>query len=183
MANPSVRNKNKVDSVMRVHSPRVAAIRSAIIPGWGQIYNKRIWKVPIVYGALGTTAGIFFYNLNNYKDFRQAVMAMNDVIHPNTPGYYYDRDSTKFKALKPYLQQIAIISGYDRLRFYRDDFRRNVDYSVLFFLVFWGLNVVDATVDAHLRAFDVSPDLSLKINIGHSQLANTNGLSLILAFK
>src|SRR5689334_16330802 len=53
---PVVAYKSKVDSVMLHHSPRKAAIRSALIPGWGQVYNKRIWKVPIIYGALGTTA-------------------------------------------------------------------------------------------------------------------------------
>lgn len=50
----------KVDSVLKVHSPRKAIIRSAIIPGWGQIYNKKYWKLPLVYGALGATAYVFF---------------------------------------------------------------------------------------------------------------------------
>ncbi len=53
--------------------PHKAVVRSAIIPGWGQVYNKQIWKVPIIYGALGTTAGIFFYNLSYYKKLRKAV--------------------------------------------------------------------------------------------------------------
>jgi hypothetical protein len=51
---------------------------------------------------------------------------------------------------------------------------------VLFILLFWGLNVVDATVDAHLKTFDIGPDLSLQLNPGYSPLANTNGLSLVL---
>ena len=66
------------------------------------------------------------------------------------------------------------------LRSYRDEFRRNIDYSILAIMVLWGLNVVDATVDAHLKPFDVSPDLSLQIKPGHSEFAGTNGLSLIL---
>ena len=69
------------------------------------------------------------------------------------------------------------------LRSYRDDFRRNIDYSALFFLALWGLNVVDATVDAHLKPFDVSPDLSLRFKIGPSDMARTTGVSLVLAFK
>jgi len=50
-------------SVKKKFNPKVATFRSAILPGWGQFYNKKYWKIPIVYGALGTTAGIFFYNL------------------------------------------------------------------------------------------------------------------------
>jgi peroxiredoxin family protein len=58
-----------------------------------------------------------------------------------------------------------------------------MDYSVLVFLLFWGLNVIDASVDAHLRSFDVSPDLSLRFKAGHSDLARTNGFSLVLTLK
>ena len=47
-------------------------MRSAIIPGWGQVYNKKYWKVPIIYAALGITAGVFFYNLETYQDTRDA---------------------------------------------------------------------------------------------------------------
>src|SRR5665213_7413 len=48
-------------------NPKVALFRSAILPGWGQFYNKKYWKIPIIYGALGITAGVFFYNLKTYK--------------------------------------------------------------------------------------------------------------------
>jgi Family of unknown function (DUF5683) len=58
--------------------------------------------------------------------------------------------------------------------------RQNVDYSVLFFIAFWGLNVIDAAVDAHLKTFDVSDGLSLQIKPGYSPMANTNGISLVL---
>src|SRR5688500_14154300 len=53
----------KKKSKVRVYNPGKAAMRSAIIPGWGQIYNRKYWKVPIIYAALGITAGVFFYNL------------------------------------------------------------------------------------------------------------------------
>ena len=68
----------------------------------------------------------------------------------------------------------------DRIKTFRNQVRQNVDYTVLFFILFWGLNVVDATVDAHLKTFDVSDDLSLQIKPGYSQLANTNGISIVL---
>ena len=152
--------------------PRIAAIRSAIIPGWGQIYNKKYWKVPIVYGALGVTAGIFLYNLKNYKDTRFAYR----VVYIRR---VYGTDSSLFSQINPNLQPLS----EESLRFYRDQFRRDIDYSALVFLLFWGLNVVDATVDAHLKSFDVSPDLSLQIKPGYSEMAGTNGLSLVLKFR
>lgn len=174
----------KIDSVVKRHSPHKAAIRSAILPGWGQIYNKKYWKLPLVYGALGTTAGIFLWNVQNYRDTRfafqakyKAALKPYDPARPNDPGPF--RDSTDYfkikQSLMPYSQE--------SLRRARDSYRRNVDYSVLFFLLFWGLNVVDATVDAHLKAFDVSPDLSLRFRAGYSELARTNGVGLVLTFK
>lgn len=155
----------------RVFSPKVAATRSAILPGLGQIYNRKYWKLPIVYGALGITGGVFFYNIKNYKDLKFAYAAKYKAsLAPPL------RDSTDYFKIKPELLPLSLES----LRFNRDQFRRNVDYSVLVFLILWGLNVVDAAVDAHLKAFDVSPDLSLYIKPGHSELAGTNGLSLIM---
>ena len=66
------------------------------------------------------------------------------------------------------------------IKSFRNGVRQNVDYSVLFFIAFWGLNVVDAAVDANLKTFDVSDQLSLQIKPGHSEMANTNGISLVL---
>lgn len=170
-----VAQPRKVDSVLRQHSPRKAAIRSAIIPGWGQIYNKKYWKLPIVYGALGTAAGVFFYNVTTYRDLRFAYKAKYEAMGLNGAP----RDSTNYRRIKPELLPLDV----QALRSYRDEFRRNVDYSALAFILLWGLNVVDATVDAHLKTFDVSPDLSFRMNFGHSSMAGTNGISFVLAFK
>lgn len=160
---------------VRVYNPRKAALRSAMLPGLGQIYNKKYWKVPIVYAALGTTGGIFAYNLTNYRDTRFAYKTMYKVTQPGATA----ADTAALERVKPKLRRYSL----ETLRYYRDQFRRDIDYSVLFFILFWGLNVVDAAVDAHLKAFDVSPDLSLKIKAGRSQMAGTNGISLILAFR
>lgn len=149
------------------HNPKIATIRSAILPGWGQAYNKKYWKIPIIYGALGTTAGVFFYNLKTYKLLREAVVLLSDTIQGNN-------------------NQVApIVRGWplESIRTLRNSFRQNIDYSVLFFLLFWGLNIVDATVDAHLQAFDVSPDISMKIRPGLNSNNNGPGISFVFFFK
>lgn len=152
----------------RKYNPKVAATRSAILPGLGQIYNRKYWKLPIVYGAIGTAGGVFVYNYKNYKDLR--------VAYRGKYNARVNKDSTEYWKIKPELLRLS----EESLRFNRDEFRRNMDYSVLIFLVLWGLNVVDAAVDAHLKDFDVSPDLSLQLRPGHSEMAGTNGVSLIL---
>lgn len=180
---PPISDKAKADSTRKKFSPKKATIRSAIIPGWGQAYNHKYWKIPIVYGALGTTAVIFFYNLKTYRELRFAYAAKYKaslpVYNPNSsyPGPY--RDTTDLARMNP----IYLPYDANSLRLYRNEFRSNIDYSVLFFILFWGLNVVDATVDAHLKLFDVNPDLSFKVKFGKSQMAGTTGLSFVLAFK
>ena len=161
-----------VDTTFKNHNPKIATRRSLILPGWGQVYNKRIWKVPIIYGALITTGVVFFYNMNTYRELRFAYKAR---IEAQTPPF----DSTNYKTLEEKYTKYDI----NAIKTARNDFRQNIDFSVLAFLLFWGLNVVDATVDAHLRTFDVSPDLSFHIKAGHSDMANTTGLRFILAFK
>jgi hypothetical protein len=177
-----ISNPRKVDSVMKFHSPRNAAIRSAIIPGWGQIYNKKYWKLPIVYGALGFTGYIFVYNLQTYRELRFAYAGRIEAQPTRDPltGQTIKGDSVKYNLIKnPFYKTVDI----NALRSYRDQYRKNIDYSALAFILLWGLQVVDATVDAHLKTFDVSPDLSFKIKFGHSAIAGTDGVSLILAFK
>ncbi|HEU4633601.1 MAG TPA: DUF5683 domain-containing protein [Flavisolibacter sp.] len=169
-----------MDSVLLRHSPKKAAIRSALIPGWGQFYNKKYWKIPIVYGALGLSASVFVFNLQNYRDLRFAYKAKIEAHPTRDPsGQIIPGDSTNYRKIKPEL----LILDESALRTYRDEYRRNIDYSVLAFILLWGLNVVDATVDAHLKAFDVSPDLSFRFKLGPSQMAGTTGISLVLAFK
>lgn len=168
---PVIKNKpvNKYDSATLAHSPRKAAIRSAILPGWGQIYNKKYWKLPIVYGALGICTGIFIYNLNNYNDFRFAYRVK-----------YNMRVNFTDSALYPKIKRNLLPLSEESLRFQRNLFRRDIDYSALVFILLWGLNIVDASVDAHLKSFDVSPDLSFRLKAGYSEIAKTNGISLVL---
>ena len=147
-------------------SPRKAAIRSAILPGWGQVYNKKYWKVPLVYAAIGIPAYTFFYNKKWYEKTRDAakILSAGDTLW---------RTKVDPKLFIFFTSQDALSS----LLNYRNQFRRDMDYSVLFFLLAWGLNVVDATVDAHLKGFDVSDDLSIKIK------PRFDGIALVLQFK
>lgn len=172
-APPTAADKARADSLRKAFSPKKATFRSLVLPGWGQAYNKKYWKIPIVYGALGTVTGIFLYNLKNYREIRFAYAAKFKASKAGANA----ADSVDYFNIKSYLLPIDINS----LRSYRDEFRSNIDYSVLAFLLLWGLQVADATVDAHLKTFDVSPDLSLKLKFGPSQLARTTGLSLVLS--
>jgi hypothetical protein len=148
------------------YSPKIAILRSAILPGWGQATNKKYWKMPIVYAAIGTTAYIFFRNI---KQFKEANNAYKNAIDGDT--------SNDYQIPNPYY---GVRSQPSLIKNFRNEVRQNVDYSVLFFIAFWGLNVVDAAVDAHLKTFDVSDNLTLQIKPGYSPMANTNGISLVL---
>ena len=174
----------RVDSLIKLqHSPRKAAIRSAIIPGWGQVYNKKYWKVPIVYAALGITGYIFLDNIKTYKDLKFSYAAKYKTTLPvfdstsSYPGPY--RDSTDYFNIKSRYKPISLES----LRAGRNQFRQYIDYSAVFFIIFWGLNVVDAVVDAHLKAFDISPDLSMKIKPSYNPLVKTGGVSFVFNFR
>ena len=150
----------------KLYNPRIATYRSAILPGWGQATNKKYWKIPVVYAALGTTAYIFFRNVKQYNEAKKAYANAIDGDPAND-----------YLIPQPYF---TVKDQPERIKTFRNQVRQNVDYTVLFFIIFWGLNVVDATVDAHLKTFDVSDDLSLQIKPGYSQLANTNGISIVL---
>ena len=165
----SVKTQQPDSTRKRVYDPKIAAKRSALIPGWGQIYNKKYWKVPIVYTGLGICGYVFFDNIKTYKEYKFAYAARVKA-QSNPP------DSTDYNTLKDIYKTISPGS----IRTARDVFRRYVDYSALIFVLLWGLNVVDATVDAHLKGFDVSPDLSLQLKAGYSDFAKTNGVSIVL---
>ena len=154
------------------HSPRTATIRSAILPGLGQIYNRKYWKLPIVYGALGVTGYIFNYNRVQYNKVKYAYFYVINKGVADTAGFRRAKVATEL------LSFVDTNDSYS-LQLYRNQFRKDVDYSVLFFLFFWALNVVDATVDGHLKDFDVSNDLSLKIKPSINALPNTLGLSFV----
>ena len=158
--------KGKTSDTVKTHSPRKATIRSAIVPGWGQAYNKKYWKIPIVYGALGTAAGFFIFNVKEYTDARNAYRYKVDTFPANDILI-----KPKFRPVDP-----------EGIRQYRNGVRQNVDYSVLVFLILWGLNVVDATVDGHLKAFEVSENLSMQIKPSFIPQTKQATVGLIFTF-
>jgi hypothetical protein len=127
------------------HSPRKATLYAAVLPGLGQYYNREYWKIPLVYAALGTCTYFFITNLDQYTTYRDAYRLRMDG-NPDTHDQFED-----------------IYKNPQSLKILRDGYREYVDYSVLFFVLAYGLNIVDATVFAHLKQFDMSNDLSMRI--------------------
>src|SRR4030095_4890123 len=131
----SATKKSKCDTSakQKIYNPKVAARRSAIIPGWGQAYNKKYWKMPIIYGGLGVTGYIFVNNIKIYKEYKFAYSARIKAQPPTLDSTDYDQLDNIYKVL-----------SQNSIRSARDEFRRYVDYSALIFILLWGLNVVDA---------------------------------------
>ncbi|MDB5232066.1 MAG: hypothetical protein JWN76_2871 [Chitinophagaceae bacterium] len=163
----SSKSKQKDTVARKVHDPRKATFRSAVLPGWGQAYNREYWKIPIVYAALGITGGFFVYNNNWYHKTKKAY----DIR--------VNKDTARFGEIDPQLKTLEDT----RLAYYRNQFRKDRDYSVLYFLFAWGLNVVDATVFGHLKEFDVSDNLTLRISPKFNPQTKLPALSLALNFN
>lgn len=136
------------------HSPRKATIYSAVLPGLGQIYNRKYWKVPLVYGGFAALG--YFINFNNeeYVKYRQAY---SDIIDddPNTISY------TRLTVNPGFLEPDKIGQFTERLRSAKDYWRRNRDLVVIGTVVFYAVNIIDASVDAHFFNFDISDDLTI----------------------
>lgn len=153
-------------------SPTKAALYSGLLPGLGQAYNGDYWKIPIIYA--GFTFLGYWYDLNSlqYKRYRTAYNAMTDN-DDNTVSEFDGRLSA------------------DGVKRYRDNFRRDRDYAILYFCVGYAINVIDAFVFAHLSMFDVSENLALQMapsvmpgNIQSGALsAPAVGLNLRLSLK
>jgi hypothetical protein len=156
----------KRDSTLeKKHDPRKATLRSAIIPGWGQAYNHEYWKIPIVYGALAVPGSLFIYNNKWYQNTKKAY---NILVN----GGDTNSIDPKLKNLSP-----------ETLQYYRNSFRKDRDYSVLFLLLVWGLNVADATVFAHLKDFNVSSDLSMHISPDYDLDTKSPALSFAFSLR
>ena len=145
--------------------PNAAALYSAALPGLGQAYNKKYWKIPILYGG-GLVLGYFIgYNHNLYKQYRDGLIALKDKDDRTEP-------------FDPRFDE----NDYQRAV---DYWRRNRDLLMIGVVVLYAIAIVDAHVDAHLELFTVDDDISLNLEPSFDTTTmNTNlyGVSLKLRF-
>lgn len=142
-------------------NPLRASLYSAVFPGMGQIYNKKYWKAPLVWGLIGTGIGFIVHYNNQYREFR---------------GYYLDK-LYGYELENPTLNNMPV----QQLATIQDDRKRIRDYAIALTVLAYILNILDATVDAHLYGINKDPDLSMQPVIiqnqyNHSQMAMGLGL-------
>lgn len=142
-------------------TPAKAAFYSAVLPGLGQAYNKKYWKIPLVYGAIGTSLYFYIDSNKKYHQFR-------DAYKRRLEGYTDDEYS--------YLDNNRLIAGQ---KFYQ----RNRDLSSLFVVGFYVLNIIDANVDAALMQFNVDDKLSIKPNVYQNNLNYKTNVGLTLNYN
>lgn len=148
------------------HSPKAAALMSAIVPGLGQVYNKKYWKVPVIYGGFIGLAYAFNFNqdhyLNNKTNYQNATDKDSSTV--NTSGYSIDNLKT-------------LINSYHRYR----------DLYAIGMATLYLINIIDASVDAHLFNFDVGDNLTLQVQPYVNTFAYHQrppvGLSLTLHYR
>ena len=127
------------------HSPTKATLMSAALPGLGQFYNKKYWKIPIVYAGVGVLGYCIYFYANEYSTYKGAYI---ESVSGVTDG--------KHSALVKQYTADQLLTG-------REYYRRNLEISCIFAALWYGLNILDATVDAHLYTFNISDRLSMKV--------------------
>jgi len=138
--------------------PGKAALMSAIVPGLGQAYNKSYWKIPVTYVG-GTAIGLYsHYNHKQYLRFRKAYELRTDNL-----------DSTVDEFVVKYPNAEALIRG-------RNGYHRRRDYTFLYSFLFYGINVTEAYVFAHLKGFDISDDLTMWVQPNILTTQNNNAV-------
>lgn len=160
----------KRTDTLKHHNPRRAARYSLMLPGLGQAYNKQYWKIPIVYGILAIPASTFIYNNDFYNKTKFAYEAKFKAANG---------DATDIPKIDPALTNLSMAS----LQSYRNIFRKDRDYSILWFVLAWGLNVADASVSGHLKEFDVSSNLAMSVKPTIQPSTQQTGFTLQLHFK
>ena len=168
-----------VDSIIEIKdpinplSPAKAAFYSAILPGLGQAYNKKYWKIPIVYGAIGT--GVYFYVTNN-REYNRYRDAYKRRLAGFTDDEFYLNPTTGERLATPRVTTEGLERG-------QKFFRKNKEISLLVTFGLYALNIIDANVDAHLLQYNVDENLSLAPHYKFNELDATSNLGLTLNFK
>lgn len=132
--------KKQTSRITREKSPTKAALLSAAMPGLGQVYNNKYWKIPILYAGGAFVYYLYDFYSENYNDYNNAYAAF---LNGKIEQYNGLRSEEEFKAA-------------------RDFYRRYRDLNAIIMVGVYLVNIVDATVDAYLFNFDVSPNLSLR---------------------
>lgn len=165
---PKITKEQKEVSVARKkRSPTAASLMSMVIPGLGQTYNKKYWKVPIIYGAIGGLAYAANKNDIGYQKYKKAYINRTDEDEDTVDDY------------------VGILTDAN-LESEMDKWRKARDFDFIIIGLVYFLNIVDASVDAHLFNFDVSDDLSLNINPNYMVYPNRKpsvGLTLTFNLK
>lgn len=138
-----------------IHSPKKASIYSAILPGLGQAYNKKYWKIPLIYVGFGTFGYFIRWNNKFYKTYKQAYVDLTDG--DNGTDSFNNLAATKYYDLNNPTDYNNFKTGLLKQQEY---YRRNRDLLIISTVGFYGLNIIDASVDAHFFNFDISDDLS-----------------------
>jgi len=150
--------KNEEDTtsvvVIKEHSPHLATIYSMILPGLGQAYNRKYWKIPIIYGGLGVSLYYLQYNNKRYEQMRKGYKHFIDG--DPTTNYFLEIDELVTRNVPD--DKIKA-----QLDYYKYEYRRNRDLTVILTAGIYFINVIDAAVDAHFFDFDVSEDFTLRI--------------------
>ncbi|MEZ4856478.1 MAG: DUF5683 domain-containing protein [Gelidibacter sp.] len=168
----SIGNNVVIDSIVKkpidALSPSKAAFYSAILPGLGQAYNKKYWKIPIVYAAIGT--GIYFY-LDNTKEYNR----YRDAYKSRLAGYETDEFYGPISG-SPRVSNDGLIRAQRTLR-------RNRELSLLITFGLYALNIIDANVDAHLLQYNIDENLTFKPHFQYNEKENASDLGLTLNYK
>lgn len=158
--------------------PKKALVWALVLPGAGQAYNHRYWKMPILYAGIGACAYFWITNQLGYSEFKKAY-ARNYAAQQADPTYVIYEDNLKYGTLQVYTSLAQLSSDKNTYRRYRD-------LSIAASVALYGISILDAYVDAHLREFDISPDLSFSVKplfYNYNNATFAPGLSLALKFK